>query len=127
MYEHKLARPFHCPVTVTLEVLGGKWKVCLLYGLKHGLHRPSDLHRAVPSASRRVLNQQLRELERHGMVGKTVFPELPLRVEYYLTEAGQTLLGVIDAMADWGETHGEAFRKKMAQQYSANPAPQPTA
>lgn len=114
MYEHKLDRPFHCPVTVTLEVLGGKWKACLLYALQRGLGRPSDLHRAIPSASRRVLNQQLRELERHGIVAKTVYPGLPLRVEYFLTEQGQTLLGVIDAMASWGETYGDDFRERLA-------------
>lgn len=122
MYEHKLDRPFHCPVTVTLEVLGGKWKACLLYALQRGLCRPGDLHRAIPAASRRVLDQQLRELERHEMVAKTIYAELPLRVEYFLTGQGQTLLGVIDAMAAWGDTHGDAFREKLAQRGAAQPA-----
>ena len=121
MYQHKLERPFNCPVTVTLEVVGGKWKACLLYALQRGVRRPSDLHRAIPATSRRVLNQQLRELEDHGMVSKTVYAELPAIVEYFLTHQGQTLLGVIEAMEAWGTVHGPAFRQELARKSSSTP------
>lgn len=116
MYTHKLDRLLHCPVTVALEVVGGKWKACLLYALKRGISRPSDLHRAIPTATRRVLNQQLRELQGHDMIGKTIRSVLPLQVDYFLTPQGQTLLTVIDALEAWGETHGESFRAQVAQQ-----------
>lgn len=116
MYEHKLPRPLNCKVGTTMEVLGGKWKSCLIYSIRNGVRRPSELHRRNPTATPRVLNQQLRELEAHGMVRKVVYPVLPPKAEYFLTPQGESLLVIIDAMEAWGETHGEAFRARLAQQ-----------
>ncbi len=110
MYEHKLPRPVHCGVGVTMEILGGKWKACLLHNIRTGHCRPSALHRLNPTAAPRVLNQQLKELEAHGMIGKVIHAELPLRVEYFLTPQGQSLLPVLDALESWGDAHGEVFR-----------------
>ena len=115
MYEHKLPRSFDCGVGVTMEILGGKWKSCLIYNIRNGSRRPSELHRLNPAATPRVLNQQLRELEEHGMVGKVVHAGLPLRVEYFLTPQGETLLTIIDAMENWGTHFGEEFRARMAR------------
>ena len=72
-----------------MEVIGGKWKTYILYELDRGTRRPSELHRLFPDASPRVINQQLKELERHGMIEKTIYPELPPRVEYSITEDGR--------------------------------------
>lgn len=71
--------------------------------------RPSQIHREIPEAVSRVLDQNLRELEEHGIVKKTIFPELPPRSEYELTELGRSLLPVIDFMEDWGESHRSQF------------------
>lgn len=114
MYEHKLPRPLDCGIGVTMEILGGKWKACLIHNIRNGQRRPSELHRLNPAAAPRVLNQQLKELEEHGMVGKLIHAELPLRVEYFLTPQGESLLAVIDAIESWGDTHGEEFRERLS-------------
>lgn len=67
--------------------------------------RPSALQRNIPGVSRRVLNVQLNEMERHGLIGKTVYSQLPPKVEYYLADFGRTLLPIVEAMTQWGETH----------------------
>ena len=120
MYEHKLPRPLTCQVGTTMEVLGGKWKACLIYHIHNGVRRPSELHRRNPTATPRVLNQQLRELEAHGLVGKVIYPVLPPKAEYFLTPEGESLLAMIDAMQAWGHTHGAALRARLAQPVSVD-------
>lgn len=120
MYEHKLPRPLDCQVGTTMEVLGGKWKSCLIYQIHNGVRRPSELHRRNPTATPRVLNQQLRELELHGMVRKVIYPVLPPKAEYFLTPEGESLLAIIDALQAWGNTHGEALRARLARQVPAD-------
>lgn len=115
MYKHKLPRPLGCGVGVTMEVLGGKWKPCLVHNIRQGVRRPSALHRRNPSATPRVLNQQLRELEAHGVVRKVLHPVLPPKVEYFLTPLGESLLAVVDAMQAWGDAHGDEFRDLAAR------------
>lgn len=105
MYQKKIPKPFDCAILLTKEVLTGKWKTSVLYCLAQGPHRPSALVRNIPGASRRVLSTQLTELERHGLIDKTTFSVLPLQVEYALTELGRSLLPVVEAMTQWGETH----------------------
>lgn len=114
MYEHKLARPLTCGVGITMEMLGGKWKPCLIHNIRQGWRRPSELHRLNATATPRVLNQQLRELEEDGLVRKVIYPVLPPKVEYFLTPVGESLLTVIDAMQAWGDTHGDEFRARVA-------------
>lgn len=95
-----------CPVEVTLEVIGGKWKAVLVFYLKRGgAHRFAELRRKVPGISDRVLTRQLRELEADGVVRREVFPEVPARVEYSLTTYGESLGPVTEAMCAWGKTH----------------------
>jgi len=102
MYQKKIAQSFECSILLTKEVLNGKWKPALLYQLSQGVQRPSVLQRHIPEATRRVLNVQLNELERHGLISKTVYPQLPPKVEYSLTDFGRSLLPVIEAMSNWG-------------------------
>ena len=96
-----------CPVEVTLDVIGGKWKVVILFWLKAGTLRFGELRRKIPKVSERVLTEQLRELERDGIVRREVFPEVPPRVEYSLTDYGQTLRPIAELMAAWGLNHLE--------------------
>ena len=105
MYQKKIAKSYDCGILLTKEVLGGKWKPALLYNIALGVRRPSALQRRLPEASRRVLTVQLNELEQHGLVGKTIYAQLPPKVEYYLTEFGRSLLPILDAMTQWGEQH----------------------
>lgn len=122
MYQHKLARPLACGVGVTMEVIGGKWKPCLLDNIRHGCRRPSDLHRSNPAATPRALDQQLKELEQHGVVRKVIHPVLPPKAEYFLTPLGESLLAVVDAMQVWGDAHGDEVRAFIA----AGPRAAPT-
>jgi DNA-binding HxlR family transcriptional regulator len=94
-----------CPVETTLRVIGGKWKVVILFWLADGTRRFSDLRRSIPGISERMLAQQLRELERDGILERAVYAEVPPRVEYSLTPYGQTLRPITELMCAWGKTH----------------------
>lgn len=92
-----------CPVTHCLAVVGGKWKPVILFCIAHGVARFGAMRRAVPGITKQMLTQQLRELERDGVISRTVYAEVPPRVDYALTARGRGLLPVIDAMRKWGE------------------------
>ncbi|MDF7814026.1 helix-turn-helix domain-containing protein [Hymenobacter sp. YC55] len=114
MYQKKIERTLDCGVVLTKEVLHGKWKSTLLHFIARGVQRPSDLQRAIPSATRRVLNIQLNEMEQHGLISKTIFLQLPPKVEYTLTSLGESLLPVIDAMEQWGNDHRSILETLLA-------------
>lgn len=111
MYERKIPISLNCGLDLIREVLYGKWKISLIYYISQGVKRPSDLQRKIPDATRRVLNMQLKQLEMHELLSKTIFPNLPPKVEYELTEFGKTLLPVILLMGDWGDEHQERLRR----------------
>jgi DNA-binding HxlR family transcriptional regulator len=96
---------YSTPMEVTLEVIGGKWKALLVYRLLEAPLRFSELKRLVPDITEKMLTQQLRELERTGVVSRKVFAEVPPRVEYRVTEHGATLRPVLSAMCHWGRSH----------------------
>lgn len=102
MYEKKIPEDLGCGINITMKVLGGKWQPCIIDAINNGVKRPSELHRQIASASPRVINMQLRDLESHQIISKRVFEGLPLRVEYTLTELGKTILPIINAMNLWG-------------------------
>lgn len=92
-----------CAVEATLSVIGGVWKPVLVFHLLEGKLRFNALCRITPSATPRMITLQLRELEADGIIRRTVFPEVPPRVEYELTELGRSLAPVLLTMRDWGE------------------------
>ena len=94
-----------CPVKTTLGVIGGKWKPLILYFLKDGAVRFSDLRRSVPDVTQKMLTDRLRELEADGIVRRKVYPQVPPKVEYSLTAYGKTLAPILEAMATWGTKH----------------------
>jgi DNA-binding HxlR family transcriptional regulator len=94
-----------CPIKTTLDVIGGKWKPLILFYLKGGALRFSDLRRRVPSVTQKMLTDRLRELERDGIVHRKVYPQVPPKVEYSLTAYGKTLAPVLEAMCAWGIKH----------------------
>ena len=91
-----------CPVETTLLMISDTWKVLILRDLLDGTKRSSELRRSVGNVSQKVLTATLRQMDRDGLVHREVFPEVPPRVEYSLTETGQTLQPVIKVMKDWG-------------------------
>lgn len=110
MRERKIPLNLNCGLDLIGEVLYGKWKIRLLWFINEGYKRPSELQRKIPDASRRVLNIQLKELEDHELVSKIIYPVVPPKVEYSLTEFGQTLIPVISALGNWADTHEERLR-----------------
>ena len=115
MYERKLAPNLNCGLDLIAEVLYGKWKIRLLWFINEGYLRPSELQRKIPEASRRMLNVQLNELEAHDLVSKLIYPVLPPKVEYSLTEFGKTLIPVIAALGQWGDDNEEHLREVISK------------
>jgi DNA-binding HxlR family transcriptional regulator len=97
-----------CPIEDVMQVLSGRWPTLLLYYLKDGTKRFSDLQRDNPTVSHRILSMELRKLEQAGLVARTAFEGYPLRVEYDLTPAGSQLVPMIDQLADWWESSARA-------------------
>lgn len=95
-----------CPVEAALEQIAGKWKGLILYHLLDDTLRFNELSRRVGDVTQRSLTKQLREMEADGIVDRKVYPVVPPRVDYSLTEKGQQLRGVIEALHAWGQEHG---------------------
>ena len=98
-------RSFECPMQVIINMIGGKWKLSILYQLFQGTKRYGELKRLIPNATERMLTLQLRELEASGIVQRTVYPEVPPKVEYSLTPVGLSLEPVLQTMLHWSEQY----------------------
>lgn len=92
-----------CPVETTLMLIGDKWKVLILRDLVPGTKRFGKLKKSIGSVSQKVLTAQLRDMEESGLIDRTVYAEVPPRVEYSLTDLGRSLKPILDAMRNWGE------------------------
>ncbi|WP_019506483.1 helix-turn-helix domain-containing protein [Pleurocapsa sp. PCC 7319] len=99
-------------VQTTLKVLGGKWKLLILWNLKDCTRRFGELKRLMPSISEKMLIQQLRELEKDGLVHRNAYPQVPPKVEYSFTEYGRSLQPVLEVLCNWGEQHLQNFPDK---------------
>ena len=97
-----MANNEHCPVAATLELIGGKYKALILWHLSENDLRFSQLREVITGATAKMLTQQLRELESHALVHREVFPVVPPKVVYSLTELGKSLMPILTAMRDWG-------------------------
>lgn len=91
-----------CPVETTLMLIGDKWKVLILRDLRSGTKRFGELKKSVTGISQKVLTSNLRDMERNGILTREIFPEVPPRVEYTLTDLGHSMMPILDAMAQWG-------------------------
>ena len=116
--DYVASHPAGCTaVTTTLAIIGGKWKILILYHLCAGTQRFNELRRLLPDITQRMLTLQLRELEDDGIVHREVYPQVPPKVEYSLTEFGTTLMPVIDVMHAWGEQYaGECAKHRKLPQ-----------
>lgn len=94
-----------CPTETALELIGGKWKGMILYYLCSDTRRFNELMRLIPDITQRMLTKQLRDLEAHGIVHRKVYPQVPPKVEYSLTETGKTLEPVVRALETWGKDY----------------------
>lgn len=97
--------PDNCPVEATLELIGGKYKTLILWHLSEGTLRFSELRSRIKKATPKMLTQQLRELETQSLIHREVYPVIPPKVEYSLTETGKSLLPILVAMRDWGSNY----------------------
>ncbi len=115
MYTHKIPEDLNCGIVIAMKVFGAKWKPCILDAIRRGYNRPTDIHKQITEATPRVLDMQLRELEKTGIVEKKAFGGYPLHTEYNLTNIGQTLLPIIDSMDKWGVESKHLFGEQQEQ------------
>ena len=109
MYEKKIPVKKRSGVDVTFYVIEGKWKRDIILCLNNGIKRPIELqkHLAEAKANARVLNQQLKELERYNIIYKKIYPSVPPKVEYYLTDIGKELIPLFQVMEEWGNNYSK--------------------
>jgi DNA-binding HxlR family transcriptional regulator len=101
----KERRVYYCPVEVSLDLIGGRWKPLILWYLRGGTRRFGDLRRTIPNITEKMLTQKLRELEADGLVHREVYLEVPPKVEYSLTPYGKGLDELLQKLCDWGLKH----------------------
>ena len=99
------SKTYNCPVEAAVDVFGGKWKSLILWWLQERTWRFAELRRQIPGITEKMLTQQLRELEADGIVERRVYPTVPPKVEYSLTEYGRSLKRALRAICDWGRNH----------------------
>jgi len=102
-----------CPVETTLRRIGGKYKALILWHLMDGTLRYSELHRRLPHATDKMLAQQLRELEKDGMIHREVFAVVPPRTEYSLTEFGKSISPILEEMRRWGQEYTDSTAERI--------------
>ncbi|MGA9140394.1 MAG: helix-turn-helix domain-containing protein [Methanocella sp.] len=100
-----LKRKYHCPVEAAIDIIGGKWKPLILWALKDGTLRFSQIEGELHGITQKMLTRQLRELEKDGLISRKVYAQVPPKVEYSLTDSGKSLMPCIDMLCDWGAKH----------------------
>ncbi|RII34754.1 transcriptional regulator [Clostridium chromiireducens] len=98
-------KTFNCPIEAPISIIGGKYKAIILYHLIDNTLRFNELQKLIPQATPKMLTQQLRELESDELINRTVYPVVPPKTEYSLSEFGKSIIPVIDAMCDWGNNY----------------------
>jgi len=104
-------KKFRSAVELSLNILGGKWKILIIWQLKDSAKRYGELKKSLPGVTHKMLTQQLRELEQDEIISRKVYSEIPPKVEYNLTLLGKTIIPVIDLLSDWGEEYQRVFNK----------------
>ena len=104
---------YHCEVELTLELIGGKWKAPILWTLQeHETVRYSEFRQFIPNITQKMLTQQLKELEKYGLVSREIYPSVPPMVEYSLTHIGKELIPVMKAMDEWGKKYLKVYHSE---------------
>ena len=94
-----------CPVTATMGIIGGKWKLLILHLIRNDINRFGKMSMMLKDISKQMLTTQLRELENDGIIERKIYPEIPPRVEYFITPKGKSLMPIVDLMRDWGNAN----------------------
>lgn len=115
-----ISSPYQCPVTAAMQVIGGKWRIIILWAIGNKVNRFGMLQRAIPGITKKMLTTELRALEEAGLICRTVFPVVPPKVEYEMTALGHTLRPALEALGMWGEAHA-------LPTVAATPSPEATA
>ena len=100
-----------CPVATTVQLIGNKWKLLIMRNLLVRPWRFNELHKSLEGISQKVLTDSLRSMENDGIITRTVYPEVPPRVEYALSPLGESMRPILNAMQDWGNNYKEAYLK----------------
>ena len=100
-----------CPVATCFQLFGNKWKIYIIQQLKERPFGFNDLQRAIAGISQKVLSSNLKEMEKAGLIARTVIPETPIRTEYALSEVGESLMPIINSMVDWGTDYQQLVRE----------------
>ncbi|NDV20128.1 transcriptional regulator [Pseudodesulfovibrio sp. JC047] len=109
-------KKYFCSVELTLQVIGGKWKPIILYRLgNEGVLRFSEVKRSIPNITQKMLTQQLRELEKDGVVHREVYAQVPPKVEYSLTQQGQSIMPIIESLCQWGESYAHWHEERSGE------------
>jgi DNA-binding HxlR family transcriptional regulator len=106
MIQHK-NKSYRCSLELTIALIGGKWKALIIWYLKGTTLRFNEIRKTFPDVTQKMLTQQLRDLEEDGIVHRKVYPQVPPKVEYSLTEFGESLIPVLEAMNQWGRDYYE--------------------
>lgn len=104
---------YQCSMEFVMRLIGGKWKAMILYHLRDGVMRFSEIKKCLPRITQKMLTQQLRELESFGLVHRHVYRQVPPKVEYSLTEQGESLIPILRQMCAWGREYAEKENKKL--------------
>jgi DNA-binding HxlR family transcriptional regulator len=107
-----ITSPYRCPVTATMQFLGGKWKIIILWAISNQVKRFGELQRAIPGITKKMLTAELRALEHDGFISRTVYPVVPPKVEYNITALGETLRPVLGALGEWGQIYALPLQDK---------------
>lgn len=102
----------NCPINYTMNKIGGKWKPMILHRIKVGINRFGMLQKAIPTISKQMLTAQLRELEEDGFINRVIFAEVPPRVEYSISDNGETIFPLLESIEKWGRAQLEAAGDK---------------
>ncbi|HEX3013302.1 MAG TPA: helix-turn-helix domain-containing protein [Methanobacterium sp.] len=98
-------KEYCCPVGAAIDEIGGKWKPLILWALKDGKMRFSEINRSLPAITQRMLTKQLRELEKDNLINRKVYAEVPPRVEYSLTAKGESVIPILEELCNWGKEY----------------------
>lgn len=115
----KMTDLVNCPVTATMGVIGGKWKILILHLINNDVNRFGKLNMMLKDISKQMLTTQLRDLERDGIIKRVIYPEIPPRVEYFLTEKGKALVPVFNALKEWGNKYELSVPDNITEQMIA--------
>ncbi|MDP0488498.1 MAG: helix-turn-helix domain-containing protein [Fusobacterium sp. JB021] len=96
-------KEYKCPIELTIDILGGKWRSLILWHLNIEVLRFTEIRKIVPGISKKVLSEHLRELEKNGLIERKIYPEVPPKVEYKITEKGKELAEILNLMEKWGQ------------------------